>query len=133
MLNRLLDLQEAMDEGSTAGIDNADFVGTDVPPPHDMPLPAAAWLSEEKREETKDWVIAVSMDHAGEQSLPKGTVPTLAQSSWPRCVVTGFPVAAGELVKCSACASPATKVAWNQVVVKTKACPWCGAVQSPAY
>jgi intraflagellar transport protein 172 len=133
MLNRYLDLSEAVDEGDAAGVDNTDFVGTDVPPPSEFPLPRVHWLPEERRDEVRDWVLTISMDRKVEQALPAGALPTLDQDTLPRCVVTGFPVTGTDMCTCTACGSPATKVHWNAVVTKTRACPWCGAAQSPAF
>ena len=145
MLNRYVDLAdllaEAAEEAGPGGeprpdfaeLDNSDFHGTEVPAPGSFPVPSTQWLGGSAREEVRDWVLAISMDQAVAQELPKGSVPLLAQSSQPKCIVTGYPVPPDRLVKCPSCGSNAIKSAWNAVVLKTKECPWCSAAASPAY
>uniref|UniRef100_A0A1X7UB13 IF140/IFT172/WDR19 TPR domain-containing protein n=1 Tax=Amphimedon queenslandica TaxID=400682 RepID=A0A1X7UB13_AMPQE len=66
--NRFLDLSEAIEEGSLDMIDNSDFVDTDIP--FEVPLPEQPFMTEDKREEIKEWVLALSMDRQVEQTLP---------------------------------------------------------------
>lgn len=49
-------------------LDNSDFTDTDIP--FEVPVPDKQHLPEEKREEVKQWVLAVSMDQKVEQVLP---------------------------------------------------------------
>ncbi|XP_015749496.1 PREDICTED: intraflagellar transport protein 172 homolog [Acropora digitifera] len=49
-------------------LDNSDFTDTDIP--FEVPVPDKQHLPEEKREEVKEWVLAVSMDQKVEQVLP---------------------------------------------------------------
>eukprot|EP00854_Cymbomonas_tetramitiformis_P006568 gene6568-7868_t len=63
-LNRYLDLSEAMEDPDSSNIiENSDFVNTDIP--YDFVLPEKHYVSEEKREEVRDWVLALSMDQQG--------------------------------------------------------------------
>ncbi|XP_076806393.1 intraflagellar transport protein 172 homolog [Clavelina lepadiformis] len=96
--NRYLDLSEAIEEGTLDMIDNSDFQNTDVP--YEVPLPEKQYLHETAREEVRDWVLAVSMDHKVEQVLPTDERDTfeanlLAHKTGIRalpCVITGYPV-----------------------------------------
>lgn len=49
-------------------LDNSDFTDTDIP--FEVPVPDKQHLPEEKREEVKECVLAVSMDQKVEQVLP---------------------------------------------------------------
>jgi len=68
-LNRYLDLSEAIEdsEPTSAGLDNSDFKGTEIP--YDFPLPTEQCLDEDQREEVRDWVLQLSMDQQVVQSL----------------------------------------------------------------
>merc|ERR1712166_1032891 len=68
-LNHYLDLTEAIDDGDASMMDHSDFVDTDLPSPVDYDLPKQQHLSEERREEVRDWVLALSMDQKVEQAL----------------------------------------------------------------
>merc|ERR1719231_233441 len=69
LLNRYLDLSEAIEdqEPTSAGLDNSDFKGTEIP--YDFPLPTEQCLDEDHREEVRDWVLQLSMDQKVLQSL----------------------------------------------------------------
>ncbi|XP_019854613.1 PREDICTED: intraflagellar transport protein 172 homolog [Amphimedon queenslandica] len=94
--NRFLDLSEAIEEGSLDMIDNSDFVDTDIP--FEVPLPEQPFMTEDKQEEIKEWVLALSMDRQVEQTLPLDderqtyvaslTSPHTGVTSLP-CIVTG--------------------------------------------
>ena len=68
-LNHYLDLTEAIDDGDATMMDNSDFVDTDIPSPVDYDLPKVQFLAEPRREEVRDWVLALSMDQKVEQAL----------------------------------------------------------------
>lgn len=68
--NRYLDLSDAIDEGSLDMMDNDDFQNTDIPA--EFPLPGKHFLSEEKREEVREWVLAVSMDQRYARAETRG-------------------------------------------------------------
>merc|ERR1712070_203131 len=122
-LNRYLDLSEAIEEGDLSGLDNTDFAGTDVP--YEVPLPQDQFLSDEKREEVRDYVLAISVDRQVEQSLEmdsRGTyVASLTcsntQKTYSPCVVTGFPVLQNQ-VKFGG--RMANKEDWNRFIMATK-------------
>jgi intraflagellar transport protein 172 len=104
LLNRYIDLTEAIEEGNIDSIDNADFVdATNVPFPFD--LPTQQYLPrEDDREEIRDWVLTICMDKSVDQQLPAkqqalGTVYSgLYASDLPTCIVTGYPVQKWELL-----------------------------------
>lgn len=62
ILNRYLDLSEAIDEGELGDLDNADFQDTDIPEPHKNPLPKSQFLSGQAREEIREWILGAAMD-----------------------------------------------------------------------
>ena len=137
LLNRYIDLTEAIDEESIDNIDNADFAdATNIPFPFD--LPSKQYLVEEEdREEIRDWVLSTCMDKSIDQQLPGsklslGTVYAgLYASDLPTCIVTGSPVQKWELLQVNN--SIANKVDWNQFVRKVKLCPWTQVEQNPIY
>lgn len=97
-LNRFLDLSDAIEEGNLDSLDHSDFQRTDIP--FEVPLPAHQHVSEEQREEVRDWVLTMSMDQRLEQVLPQDERNTYEASlvaagtgvhSLP-CVLTGYPV-----------------------------------------
>ena len=71
-LNRYLDLSDAIEDGDLGGLDNTDFIGTDIP--FEIPLPQYQYLEEAKREEVKEYVLAISMDQKAEQTLDVSVV-----------------------------------------------------------
>ncbi|MBN3325630.1 IF172 protein, partial [Atractosteus spatula] len=94
-LNRFLDLSDGIDEGNLDALDHTDFQDTDIP--FEVPLPEKQHVTEDKREEIRDWVLTVSMDQRVEQVLPKDERDTYEASliavntgirSLP-CLITG--------------------------------------------
>lgn len=146
LLNRYLDLSEAIDDGDLGMVDNTDFLGTDIPAPLDISLPKQQYLPESKREQVRDWVLAVSMDNKIEQELPKVSCSKCSAETYdgslvcgncsaqfPPCIVSGFPVTPAQSVRCTVCSSVAIKAHWNKYVLKTGHCAWCQSSQSPFY
>ncbi len=66
-LNRYIDLADAIDDGTGEIMDSNFLADTDIP--NDYNLPETKFLSDEKHEEIKTWVIAVSMNGKIEPSL----------------------------------------------------------------
>ena len=137
LLNRYVDLIEAIEEGDNSNIDNADFAeATNVP--FDTPLPTTFYLPEhDAREEVRDWVLSICMDNTIDQRLPRqgeseGTIYAgLYASDKPTCIVTGYPVSNRDLIDVNA--SVANKKDWNALVNKTESCPWTGVEASPQW
>ncbi len=137
LLNRYVDLIEAIEEGDLSNIDNADFAdATNVP--FDTPLPTYFYLPEhDAREEVRDWVLSICMDKSIEQKLPRqgeseNTVYAgLYASDKPTCIVTGYPVSKRD--ELSVNNSIANKKDWNALVSKTETCPWSGIEATPQW
>ncbi|MGH0130651.1 UNVERIFIED_CONTAM: hypothetical protein FKN15_063117 [Acipenser sinensis] len=84
-----------IDEGNLDALDHSDFQDTDIP--FEVPLPAKQHVTDDKREEIRDWVLTVSMDQRVEQVLQKDERDTYEASlmavntgirSLP-CLITG--------------------------------------------
>ena len=129
-----------------------DLADTCIPSPFDYDLPKKQFLGEDKREEVREWVLAVSMDQAVEQSLPErnsgGADPIydgLYASSDPICIVTGYPVPPAMLLEVELDGHghgpggggggviSANKQDWNKYVQVTRICPWTGQPRTPKY
>ncbi|XP_077991845.1 intraflagellar transport protein 172 homolog [Glandiceps talaboti] len=150
-LNRFLDLTEAIEEGSLDMLDNSDFQETDIP--FEIPLPEKQLINEDKKEEIKEWVLAVSMDQKVEQILDMDERDTYVGSlvavntgirSLP-CVISGFPVLRNKL-EFKRPGKAANKDDWNKFLMATKMShssecqdvlkfigQWCGATPNPSY
>jgi intraflagellar transport protein 172 len=144
-LNRYLDLSEAMEDAEGFAIENSDFVDTDIP--YEFELPEKHFLDEDKREEVRDWVLALSMDQAVEQSLSVRTCSQCGADTYEgnlvchTCIsvsepsaITGFPIPAGERVANNGDSSVvARKEDWNTFIGRFQMCPVTHTVQSPIY
>ncbi|KAH0622981.1 hypothetical protein JD844_025935 [Phrynosoma platyrhinos] len=147
-LNRFLDLTDAIEEGSLDALDHSDFQNTDIP--FEVPLPAKQHVSEEQREEVRDWVLTVSMDQRLEQVLPQDERDTyeaslMAASTGVRslpCLITGYPVLRNKVVF-KRPGKEANKESWNKFLMAVKmshspSCQdvlkfisqWCGGLPS---
>lgn len=61
MLNRFLDLSDAMDDPDSAGdLENADFAETDIP--FDFHIPQRPFANEDMKEDVRNFVLELSMD-----------------------------------------------------------------------
>ena len=137
LLNRYVDLIEAIEEGDASNIDNADFAdATNVP--FETRLPTFFYLPEhEDREEVRDWVLSICMDNDIEQKLPRqgeaeGTIYAgLYASDKPTCIVTGYAVNSRDLLEINN--SVANKRDWNALVSKSRTCPWTGQEAVPLW
>jgi intraflagellar transport protein 172 len=146
LLNRFIDLYEAIEEGSSAdlsAINSVDFNGSGLASPSDyLPgsLPRHNFILEKSHEEAKEWVLTTSMDRKVAQELPKRPCFSCSQSifdgalsctscnaQFPSCAITGYPMSAAQAVSCSSCGSKCAKSTWNAVVGKTRSCILCGA------
>ncbi|KAJ8355794.1 hypothetical protein SKAU_G00185880 [Synaphobranchus kaupii] len=124
-LNRFLDLCDGIEEGNLDALDHTDFQDTDIP--FEVPLPAKQHVTEDKREEIRDWVLTVSMDQRVEQVLPNDERDTyegslLAISTGIRslpCVITGYPVLRNK-IEFKRPGKAANKDDWNKFLMATK-------------
>lgn len=148
MLNRFLDLCDAMDEpdSSAAVIENADFADTDIP--FDFLIPQRPYVSEAVREDVRNFVLELSMDTSVDQSLALrnceqcGTDTYEAnltchacKHKWEPCAVSGYPVLAHEKVvsKTNGYDVVAIRDCWNQWVTTFHTCPVTGGPAAPMY
>ena len=141
-LNRYLDLSEAIDDPEGFAIENSDFVDTDIP--YEFDLPERHFLDEDQREEVRDWVLALSMDQAVEQSLSLRTCAQCGADTYEgnlachvckteseQCAITGYPIPAGERVSNKTDPSVvARKEDWNTFIGRFQLCPVTHTVQS---
>ncbi|XP_053316583.1 intraflagellar transport protein 172 homolog [Spea bombifrons] len=124
-LNRFLDLVDAVEEGSLDALDHSDFQDTDIP--FEVPLPAKQHVPAEKREEVREWVLAVSMDQRVDQVLPKDErgsyeASLLAVSTGVRslpCMITGYPVLRNK-IEFKLPGKAANKEDWNKFLMAVK-------------
>mmetsp|Transcript_22613 Transcript_22613/g.70776 ORF Transcript_22613/g.70776 Transcript_22613/m.70776 type:complete len:1626 (+) Transcript_22613:579-5456(+) len=137
LLNRYIDITEAMEDCNPSIIDNFDFaVATNVP--HQIKLPEKQHVADlNAREETRDWVLSLCVDKSVDQQLPSAAEALgtnyagLYAYDLPRCVVTGYPIQSWEMLEINNYV--ANKVDWNAFVRATKTCPWTGQPQGPLY
>ncbi|KAM8953335.1 intraflagellar transport protein 172 homolog [Pelodytes ibericus] len=150
-LNRFLDLADAIEEGNLDALDHSDFQQTDIP--FEIPLPDKQHVPMEKREEVREWVLAVSMDQRVDQVLPqdeRGTYEAslIAVSSGVRsmpCLITGYPVLKNK-IEFKQPGKVANKEDWNKflMAVKTSHSPecqdvlkfisgWCGGLPNTSF
>lgn len=150
MLNRYLDLSDALDEpdSSAAVLENADFAATDVP--YDFRLPQRPYADEDKREEARNFVLEVSMDAAVEQQLSTRPCDRCGapcyeanlscpscKHRWEPCCVSGYPVLPAQRIEVqpgtAQQASVANREDWNAWVGKTGTDPLTGAAATARY
>lgn len=137
LLNRYVDLTEAIEEGDASQIDNTDFAhATSVPIISE--LPKHQYMPDDAdREKVRDWVLGLCVDSNVEQQLPSeaeaaGTMYAgLFASDQPTCIVTGYPVSKRDLLEIND--SRAGKREWNMYVRNFRACPWTRQEASPVY
>lgn len=90
-----------------------------------MPLPTSLSLTREDREEVREWVLTVSMDHKVEQGLPLdnrgiyvGSLTShqaAGDSSLAECALTGYPVRTPS-IQFEASRRLASREDWNKFV-----------------
>ena len=105
-------------------------------------------ISEQQREEVRDWVLALSMDQQVEQSLSMRTCGTCGTETYEgalvchncktqsdMCMVTGYPIPLGERTVIKGADPPvfARKEDWNRFVHRFGVCPWTNTAQAPSY
>ncbi|XP_035472779.2 intraflagellar transport protein 172 homolog [Scophthalmus maximus] len=124
-LNHFLDLCDAVDEGTLDALDHTDFLDTDIP--FEVPIPTKLCVTDAQREQIRDWVLMVSMDHRLEQVLPQDERNSYEASlvaantglrSLP-CVLTGYPVLRNK-IEFSAVGKMANAEDWNKFLMATK-------------
>ncbi|KAG7214317.1 hypothetical protein INR49_004455 [Caranx melampygus] len=150
-LNHFLDLCDAVDEGSLDALDHSDFIDTDIP--FEVPVPTKLCVTDAQREQIRDWVLMVSMDHRLEQVLPRDErnsyeASLVASNTGLRslpCVLTGYPVLRNK-VEFTSAGKTANKDDWNKFLMATKTShspecqdvlkfisQWCGALPTSGF
>jgi intraflagellar transport protein 172 len=137
LLNRYVDIAEAVESQDASFLDNAEFHDTDAVP-LDATLPLSQYLKREQdREDVRTWVLSVVTDSNIEQRFPEKSQSRgslyegLFQTERPTCIVTGFPVHPADLIEVNN--SMANRRDWNALVNKSGVCPWTGLEQTPLY
>jgi intraflagellar transport protein 172 len=137
LLNRYVDITDAIESQDASFLDNSEYHDTDAVPLNG-PLPTSQYLkSEDAREEVRTWVLSVVTDSKIEQRFPareqsrNSLYEGLFNSTRPTCIVTGFPVHPADMLEVNN--SVANRRDWNAYVQKARVCPWTGAVQNPIY
>ncbi|XP_053606177.1 intraflagellar transport protein 172 homolog [Plodia interpunctella] len=93
MLNRCLDLVEAADDDSAHLLDYTDFECTDWA--RSPLLLERGGVRGAALDDAREWVLAVSMEQAVEQTLPvdgRGLYAATVPADEPCCVLTGYPL-----------------------------------------
>jgi intraflagellar transport protein 172 len=105
LLNRYVDLTEAIDSGDASLLDNTEFHDTDAIPLN-CPLPTTQYVrDEDSREDVRTWVLSVVTDSTVEQRFParetsrNSLYEGLFNSERPTCIVTGFPVHPADILE----------------------------------
>jgi intraflagellar transport protein 172 len=137
LLNRYVDIVEAIDAQDASYLDNSEYHEADAIP-LDAALPTDQYAGNERdREDVRTWVLSVVTDSTIEQRFPnrqmaRGTLyEGIFSSDRPACIVTGFPVHGGDILEVNN--STANRRDWNIYVNKSKQCPWTGVDASPLY
>ncbi|XP_026197771.1 intraflagellar transport protein 172 homolog [Anabas testudineus] len=150
-LNHFLDLCDAVDEGTLDALDHSDFLDTDIP--FEVPVPNKLCVTDSQREQIRDWVLMVSMDHRLEQVLPRDERNSYEASlvatntglrSLP-CLLTGYPVLRNK-IDFPSVGKAANKEDWNKFLMATKTShspecqdvlkfisQWCGSMPASGF
>ncbi|KAF5830572.1 intraflagellar protein IFT172 [Dunaliella salina] len=148
MLNRYLDLCDAMDEpdSTIAALENADFAETDIP--FDFNIPQRPYASEDQREEVRNFVLELSMDQAVDQTLSTRPCDSCGVQTyeanlechnckhrWEACAVSGYPTMEHEklVTKSNGYDVVAIRDMWNTWVDTFRECPVTGGPASAKY
>ncbi|XP_054716571.1 intraflagellar transport protein 172 homolog [Uloborus diversus] len=122
-LNHLMDIYEAIEEGIN-DVDNSDFQNTDIP--SNTLIPSETCLTPSQFEETKEWVLSVSMDQSVDQVLPlddrkmfESSLITHDGRHYQPCIVTGYPVIRNK-VEFGKSNRVANKDDWNKIIMAAK-------------
>lgn len=137
LMNRYVDLSEAIDTNDPSFLDNAELQDADAIPLNET-LPSFHYLTQEDdREDVRTWVLSVVTDSNVEQRLPpleqsRNTLyEGLYSSDRPTCIVSGYQIHPADILEVNN--STANRRDWNSYVVKSRACPWTGQAQNPLY
>ncbi len=130
LLNRYVDLAEAIEEKDAAIIDNSDFVhATAIPLITNELLPRTHYLLHDSdREDIREWALNVCMGGKVDKMFPKADEASgtfyagFFASNLPTCIVTGYPVTKRDLINVNGC--QAGKREWGIYIRTFSICPW---------
>jgi intraflagellar transport protein 172 len=146
LLNRYLELAEAIEDPNSAALEegSGDFEGTDIPSPFEIPLPENNILSENDREDLRDWVLQIQMDNdvervlnmrqceeTGEDVYEASLINPHTNEQYDACIVSGYPLLRSNMITCKFCSKGAVRDYWNEYVTVAQKCPWCSSIQTP--
>jgi hypothetical protein len=89
LLNRYLDIKDAIEDRNPHHVDNSDFSETDIPPITTVPLPEALTSVDE---EVKDWVLTASIEGNVEHELPTRTCEGCQGEAGGDWILHSFPL-----------------------------------------
>jgi intraflagellar transport protein 172 len=128
--NRYLDLYEAIDDPDSGGIqDNSDFQETDIPSPFEIPLPDKNLISNDERDNIRDWVLNINMSNNVDKSLSlrnceqcgneiyeASLVCHHCRTGYEPCIITGYPLTRSNMISCKFCNKGAIREYWNDYI-----------------
>ena len=128
LLDRYVDIIEAMEENDSSELTEGDFISTDIP--FDSNISIVNYVTDEDtREEARDWVLGACIDSNIERTLPpppdtiEGSLyDGLYDSNRDQCIVTGYPIPEGKLQQIGKYKS--NKDDWDTVYKKLNIFPW---------
>eukprot|EP00955_Chlamydomonas_euryale_P116459 366417-Chlamydomonas_euryale.AAC.27 len=148
MLNRFLDLCDAMDEPDTSAamIENADYANTDIP--FDFTIPQRPYVGEAEKEGVRDYILELSMDQTVEQVLSTRRCEQCGSETYEAnltchsckatlepCSVSGYPTASYDKVVSTQNGLDVVAIRenWNLWATTFNSCPVTGGGASPMY
>ena len=129
ILNKYIDVIEAMEEDEFPGFTDNDFDATNIALDN-FSIPTEHYIhDEDSREEIRDWVLSFCINSSLERDLPKvGKIikgelhEGLYDCPHEKCIITGFPIAENSLMKLQNI--DADEQDWNSFVNKVGHQPW---------
>jgi hypothetical protein len=115
-----------MEENDGSFLSNEDFKNTVIPFTGDIATDHC--ISENKREEIRDWILGSCIDSKIDRNLPKprsiqGDIHEgLYEFDAPQCMITGYPIANGDVIQQGE--QMASKKDHDFYVEKTGQSPW---------
>ncbi|XP_068198190.1 intraflagellar transport protein 172 homolog [Antennarius striatus] len=124
-LNHFLDLCDLLEDGSMNTVDHSSFVGTDIP--CEARLPKQLCVTDEQREQIRDWVLEVCLSNRLDQVLPRderncyeaSLVDTATGLYSLPCIISGYPVLRNK-VQFSSEGKVANTEDWNKFITAAK-------------
>lgn len=140
VLNAFLDMYEAVEEEAPLEISDRDILDLlDIPNLEDLPLPESNFISEDEKNQIRDWLLSTSSKYGTELCLEKTRCAHCGASistkclNCPKClgVLGEMCVLSGEVIgdrpkhECSNCQIPALYEYYEKFKLISTNCPWC--------